>query len=227
MSTENQVLIILALLAVLVSALAINYSMYKREEAAKKRRLQIKKIQGMVPDLLECLGVLKQTQCSPNITQLIENYASELIDEMAQLAANPELMQRLQAKTNGANMAPDANPINNQQVQVATNKSMTILRMLHNKKQITEDQLKTFTADLAITKVLFDAEGLIALCNGLIAQEKKIVAKTHLRTLKSLMTKIPESDNRKTAIKNAYESVVTKVEAQTPATVAPAPTESR
>lgn len=212
MNDEKHILIIVTLLMILVLALVINYVIYKRQEAAQQRRLKARKIQGMLPDLLECLRVLKQTECSSGITQLMEKYASELLDEMAKLSASPALLNKLQnsSATNETNTTNA--PIQPKQVQLAVSKTMTVVQNFQKNNQITLQQLMQFTVELKTTQLLFDIDNLLNLSEKAIIDKKIAVAKGSLRTIKAMLLKIPDNDPRKEKLNNRTNKVSKDVE---------------
>lgn len=207
MSTENQVFIFLILVAVLVFALSVNYVIYRRQVAAQQRRLRAKKIQGLLPDLLDCLSVLKQTECLPDISKVLERYAAEQLDELSKLAPSPEMQNQLENSRAQTSSAP-LDPVNYKQVSQAVNKSTTVLKMIKSSGGLTPQQLDEYIHELTLVKLLSEAQSLLDLGKELHSQDKAAVAKNHLRQGRGIISKIPDTDSRKLKIRDEINDLL-------------------
>lgn len=214
MNAENRIFLIITLIAVLVIALGINYYIYRRQVAAEQRRLKIKKLQKTLPEVLETLSVLKQTSCNTAIQSTLENYASSLFGQLIQLAPDPEVQQKLQHQQ--ANPPEPMSPTSAQglkQIQQATNKSLTVIKLLHGKTAITDQQLEDMTIELSNVRQLAEAEVLLVMSDSLLMQKKTAAANNYLKQAKNFISKLSEGDDRKTA---KLSEITEKMEALKP-----------
>lgn len=199
MEASNQILLIVSLLAVLVIALTINFYIYRRQLAAEKRRIKLKKLQKILPELLECLSTLKATDCSAEVLTCLEKHAAELFEQLGKLAPNPELVQNLQSQRT-LNSEPTIEPTSVEglkQIQKAVNKSTTVLQQLHSNEQLNEINLERFKTELAHVQIGCEIDALYAQAEALISEGKNAVAKTSIRQGMSKLQKISSKDPRR------------------------------
>ncbi|MFT6915962.1 MAG: hypothetical protein ACJAWL_002279 [Motiliproteus sp.] len=98
MSSENNALLLLSLVALLLIALSVNYVIYQQQERHRQRFILAKKIRRDAELLLDTLRTLKQLQCPKPVIELLNNEVVDMLGKLARLNPQSGVIEQLQSQ---------------------------------------------------------------------------------------------------------------------------------
>ncbi|MEH6626243.1 MAG: hypothetical protein V7739_07360 [Motiliproteus sp.] len=192
MNPDNQILLISILLAVLISALGINYFFHSRQQAEINRRLLSKQIKIQIELILDVLTVLKQTTCSPHLVSALTDHSIELIGRLKRLNPASDITDQLQG--NFAVATTPALVIHSergiQQAQRSIQDGSKLLRSLKQQGRLTPLQFSEFSQELSWIHCLIEADAHVEHGKKLLENNKNNVAIAHFKQAKTAVTKL-------------------------------------
>ncbi|MCW8885677.1 MAG: hypothetical protein OQK12_10560 [Motiliproteus sp.] len=199
MNPDNQIVLIVLLMAVLITALAINYYFHRRQEAENTRRLKSRQIKSQIERVLDVLTVLKQTSCNPQLISTLADHSVDLIAELKRLNPASDLAEQLQGNTAVATDTPlvihSDHGIKHAQADIRS--GTQILVDLKKSGRLTPLQFSEFNQELNWIHCLVEADAHIEHGNKLLEGNKTSVAISHYRQAKTALTKLGGKDGRK------------------------------
>ncbi|MFT5722712.1 MAG: hypothetical protein ACI9W6_003047 [Motiliproteus sp.] len=132
MSEENSSLLLLSLVAILVIALSVNYSIYQRQERNRQRAILVKKVRYDAEQLLETLSILKHLQCPKPVLALLNNEVVDILARLARLKPQSGVIEQLQSQIPRAPEQPQSLDLENAStLKKAQNAIRITIRFIH------------------------------------------------------------------------------------------------
>lgn len=201
---QDNLIFLFSLIAVGFVALLVNNFFSTREQQQEYRNKRLKELNKKSAETLESLAVLKEANCRAEITDAIGGYVVSMIEEIATLAPDSELLQDISAQkesTDRITAVPGGfnndRALKKAQIHIQHAEQLCI-EMAHAGK-ISVSRARQFQHDLYWLHVCVFADAHITQGDFYLARNDKLIAKSHYKHAKAMVARANVPQKQKQA----------------------------